>query len=166
MVAKQKSHYSKKCCNCPRSPLFNQSLCMTGIDTFIITHGNWAEKNIPPCAVFNWLQVTCCRSWLLYVRHVLIPFTKHSEFKIGERTQSDMVGNGIDRFKWQRPFTRRKIASASEPANRCSPNSVDRFRWTDQLSPTRRALGFRLYTGSTQKGSLRHLLQVSFDPEE
>ena len=111
MVAKQKSHYSKKCCNCPRSPLFNQSLCMTGIDSFIITHGNWAEKNIPPCAVFNWLQVTCCRSWLLYVRHVLIPFTKHSEFKIGERTQSDMVGNGIDRFKWQRPFTRRKIAS-------------------------------------------------------
>ena len=37
---------------------------------------------------------------------------KHSEFKIGERTQSDMVGNGIDRFKWQRPFTRRKIAAA------------------------------------------------------
>ena len=104
MVAKQKSHYSKKCCNCPRSPLFNQSLCMTGIDSFIITHGNWAEKNIPPCAVFNWLQVTCCRSWLLYVRHVLIPFTKHSEFKIGERTRtwSEMastVSNGNDRLR-------------------------------------------------------------------
>ena len=139
MVAKQKSHYIKKCCNCPRSPLFNQSLCMTGIDSFIITHGNWAEKNIPPCAVFNWLQVTCCRSWLLYVRHVLIPFTKHSEFKIGERTQSDMVGNGIDRFKWQRPFTRRKIAAPAltsgahlggylprgkSPGLRCSCSSV------------------------------------------
>ena len=103
MVAKQKSHYSKKCCNCPRSPLFNQSLYMTGIDSFIITHGNWAEKNIPPCAVFNWLQVTCCRSWLLYVRHVLIPFTKHSEFKIGRnRTWSEMastVSNGNDRLR-------------------------------------------------------------------
>ena len=103
MVAKQKSHYSKKCCNCPRSPLFNQSLCMTGIDSFIITHGNWAEKNIPPCAVFNWLQMTCCRSWLLYVRHVLIPFTKHSEFKIGRnRTWSEMastVSNGNDRLR-------------------------------------------------------------------
>ena len=44
----------------------------------------------------------------IYVRHVLIPFTKHSEIKIGEREafgiqdrRADAIGNGR---KWHRPF--------------------------------------------------------------